>query len=154
VFPLDADDLVLPGVLSAMADKLDADPQAAVCFGDYLEFGSHELVRAVPRQIDGFRLAYVNEHPVSSLLRRDLLVSFGGLRPSVTGYEDWDLWLTIAERGLTGIYMGAGTLTFKKRFHGERMLTVAKRQHRQLYQQMRVDHPDVFDELGRHRRNS
>ena len=31
VFPLDADDLAVPGALAAMAERLDADPAAAVC---------------------------------------------------------------------------------------------------------------------------
>lgn len=35
VFPLDADDLALPGALSAMAERLEATPEAEVCFGDY-----------------------------------------------------------------------------------------------------------------------
>ena len=33
VFPLDADDLLVPGVLAAMADVLDADPELAACYG-------------------------------------------------------------------------------------------------------------------------
>ena len=73
VFPLDADDLAFPGAIAAMADKLDSGPDAAVCFGDYQEFGDHEVVRAVPDRLDAFRLAYVNEYPVSALLRRSTL---------------------------------------------------------------------------------
>jgi hypothetical protein len=48
VLPLDADDCLVPGALGAMADMLDADPEAAACCGDYLEFGDWHLVRAVP----------------------------------------------------------------------------------------------------------
>ena len=33
VYPLDADDLALPGVLARMADRLDADPGAVACVG-------------------------------------------------------------------------------------------------------------------------
>jgi hypothetical protein len=137
-----------------MADRLDAEPQAAVCFGDYLEFGTHELVRAVPPQLDPFRLAYVNEYPVTSLLRRSVLHSIGGWRLLGAGYEDWDLWLTLAERGYKGVHLGRGELTFRKRLHGERMLAAAKRQHRPLYQLIRRDHPGVYGDIGRHRRAS
>src|SRR3954467_1038757 len=36
--PLDADDLPEPDALPALADALDADPEAAVAYGDYMEF--------------------------------------------------------------------------------------------------------------------
>ena len=60
VFPLDSDDVAMPGVLGRMADLLDANPEAVVCFGDYEEFGDSNLVRAVPEHIDPFRIAYAN----------------------------------------------------------------------------------------------
>jgi glycosyltransferase involved in cell wall biosynthesis len=154
VFPLDADDLAVPGVLGAMADKLDAEPEAAVCFGDYLEFGTHELVRAVPLRLDPFRLAYVNEYPVASLFRRSVLVSVGGWRTLGAGYEDWDLWLALAEHGHKGVHLGPGQLTYRRRLHGERLLDAAKREHRQLYGRIRQDHPGVFRHIGLYRRAS
>jgi glycosyltransferase involved in cell wall biosynthesis len=158
VFPLDADDVAVPGAIAAMADRLDANPQAAVCFGDYVEFGTHELVRAVPLQLDPFRLAYVNEYPVTSLFRRSVLLSIGGWnslpRGYPAGYEDWDLWLLLVEHGHQGVHLGPGELTYRRRYHGERMLTAAKREHRLLYRRLRDNHPGVFREIVRHRRAS
>jgi glycosyltransferase involved in cell wall biosynthesis len=154
VFPLDSDDLAAAGALSRMADRLDASPEAAVCYGDYLEFGDHELVRAVPPTVDAYRLAYVNEYPVSALLRRGVLQEIGGWRTLGAGYEDWDLWLTLAERGHRGVHLGPGELTFRKRFHGSRMLAAAKREHRSLYRRLRNDHPGVYGQIGRRRRES
>jgi glycosyltransferase involved in cell wall biosynthesis len=153
VFPLDADDLAVPGALTAMADLLDANPQTAVCFGDYLEFGTHELVRAVPVWLDPFRLAHVNEYPVSSLFRRSVLLSVGGWR-SFFAYEDWDLWLALVEDGHRGVHLGPGKLVYRRRLHGERTLAAGKRKHRELYSQIRNDHPGVFREIGRLRRES
>jgi glycosyltransferase involved in cell wall biosynthesis len=99
VFPLDSDDLAYPGALSAMADRLDANPRLALAFGDYLEFGDRELVRAVPEKVDPYRIAYTNEYPGFALFRRVALERVGGW--SAAGlYEDWDLWMTIAEEGL------------------------------------------------------
>ncbi len=155
VFPLDADDLAVPGALSAMADLLDANPTAAVCFGDYLEFGRHNLVRAVPPRLDAYRLAFVNEYPVASLFRRSVLLEIGGWRwNGPPGYEDWDLWLTLIEKGHTGVHLGAGALTYRRRLHGERLLTIAKRDHRAMYRQIRSNHPEVFGEIRRHRQAS
>jgi glycosyltransferase involved in cell wall biosynthesis len=154
VFPLDADDLAVSGVLTRMADRLDADPGAAVCFGDYLEFGPHELVRAVPPDLDAFRLAYVNEYPVSSLFRRSDLLVVGGWRELGPGYEDWNLWLTLVELGYRGVHVGPGTVTYRRRLHGDRMLTTAKRNHRAYYRLIRSIHPRIYGDLARHRRES
>ena len=153
LFPLDADDLAVAGALSAMADRLDADPGLAVCYGDYLEFGSYELIRAVPLELDPYRLAYVNEYPVSSLFRRSDLVSLGGWR-KLAPYEDWNLWLTLAEHGCRGAHLGPGRLTYRRRLHGDRMLTSAKRSHRVHYGWIRAAHPAIFEDIGRHRRAS
>ena len=152
-FPLDADDLAVAGALSAMADRLDADPGLTVCYGDYLEFGSHELIRAVPLELDPYRLAYVNEYPVTSLFRRSDLVSLGGWK-TVAPYEDWNLWLTLVEHGCRGVHLGPGRLTYRRRLHGERMLTSAKRSHRAHYRSIRAAHPEIFGDIGRHRRAS
>ena len=130
VFPLDSDDLAVPGAFGRMADRLDGVPEAVVCYGDYEEFGTHELIRAVPSTIDPYRVAYANEYPVSALFRRSVFDEASAWKLPQRGYEDWSLWMAIAERGLPGVYLGPGEPTFRKRFHGERMLHQAKREHR------------------------
>ena len=156
VFPLDSDDLAVPGALAAMADRLDADPGAAVCFGDYLEFGDSERAVAVPARLDPYRIAFRNEYPVTSLFRRSELLAAGGWSDvgGEVGYEDWNLWMSLAERGATGIHLGPGRPTYRRRLHGSRMLTDAARRHRRLYGTLRATHPALFDELGRHRDTS
>jgi len=154
VFPLDADDLAVSGALGGMADRLERETTASVCYGDYLEFGTHEIVRAVPPTLDPFRIAVTNEYPVTALHRRATLEEIGGWRTLGAGYEDWDLWMALAERGDSGAYFGAGALTFRKRFHGSRMLTRARRDHRELYRNLRAGHPGLFRDLGRYRRAS
>lgn len=153
VFPLDADDLAVPGVLAAMADRLDADPEAAVCYGDYAEFGSAERLRAVPARIDPYRLAYTNEYPVSALFRRSVLEEVSGWT-KLDAYEDWDLWMKLAERGARGIHFGFGIVTYRRRLHRERMLARARTFHPELYAELRRMHPALFAAIAEHRRRS
>jgi glycosyltransferase involved in cell wall biosynthesis len=153
VFPLDSDDLAIGHLLRAMADRLDEDPGAGACFGDYEEFGTAHHVRAVPARIDPYRLAYTNEYPVSALFERDLLEAAGGWAP-IEAYEDWHMWMTLAERGVTGAHFGFGVITFRKRMHGERMLTKARTVHRGLYSRLQADHPQLFAGLSAYRRQS
>jgi glycosyltransferase involved in cell wall biosynthesis len=154
VFPLDADDLLLPGVLAAMADRLDAEPGAAVCFGDYEEFGHVRRVKRVPARLDPYRVAFRNDYPVSSLFRREALEAAGGWRAvgSGVGYEDWQLWMTLAERGASAVHLGR--IGYRRRLHGERMLSHAGRSHRRLYAELRRGHPGLFGALAEHRRRS
>jgi Glycosyl transferase family 2 len=154
LYNLDADDLAAPEALAAMAELLDAEPDAAVCYGDYLEFGDSELIRAVPDTIDPYRLAYTNEYPVTALFRRSALQAAGGWQHLGAGYEDWRLWMTFAERGLRGVHAGAGIPTFRKRVQAGRMLSAAKAEHRALYRVLRREHPRLFGQIARHRRES
>lgn len=157
VFSLDSDDLARPGAIAAMADRLDASPDAVVAYGDYEEFGDHELLRAVPDAIDPFRLAYRNEYPPTALFRREFLASVDGWDPfryHATNYEDWDLWMTIAGRGAGFVYMGTGFVTYRQRVHGFRLLEATKRNHVVLYRRLRERHVLLFGEIARHRRES
>lgn len=154
VFTLDSDDLALPGVIGQMADLLDAHPDAVACYGDYEEFGEHELPRPVPPTIDPYQLAYRNELPPTALFRRTFLDEVGGwdtYRYAATFYEDWDLWLTIAERGEKAVYAGPGVVTYRQRVHGFRLLEAAKRHHVVLYRRLRTKHAALFADIDRHR---
>lgn len=155
IFPLDADDLAVPASLTVMADRLAAAPGAAACVGDYEEFGAHEVRRTVPATLDPFRIAYVNEYPVTALFERSALLAVGGWREHARPwYEDWDLWMSLAEAGASIVHAEAGVTAYRRRNHGTRMLADVKGAHRDVYRQMRELHPRLFAELPAHRRRS
>lgn len=157
VFPLDADDLAIPGALGAMREVLDRNPGVGVCYGDYIEFGAHELVRAVPSQVDAYRLAYTNEYPITALFRRSALEAVGGWRrllPDFDSRQDWNLWLSLAEACVSGAHLGGGRLTYARRMHTGRLAQRGRAHHRRLYDAMVEQHPVVFAEISRCRRES
>ena len=84
-----------------MADLLDANPDAVACVGDIAEFGDHELVRRIPDRLDPYRVALTNEYPITALYRRSAVAAIGAWRPYYEhpGYEDWNVWMGLAERG-------------------------------------------------------
>lgn len=159
VFPLDADDVLVPGTLGRLADRLDASPDAAASFGDYLEFGGvSENLRTVPSSIDPFRIAFQNEFG-APLLRRSALEELGGWLPGDGdpedfGYEDWHVWMGIAERGWRGVHLGPGVVSYKRRLHGTRRLQSDRKRHARVYRRLRRLHPRLFGELRSHRRRS
>jgi glycosyltransferase involved in cell wall biosynthesis len=158
VFPLDADDELLPGALARMADRLDADPDAAVCFGDYVEFGVQQIVRSVPQRLDPYRVAYSNDWG-ASMFRRSVLEQVGGWLPDghdgrTFPYEDWHVWMSLAERGERGVYMGPGFVTYRRRIQAGRRLSSDRRRHAQAVQTLRALHPGLYTRIREHRRRS
>lgn len=142
VYPLDADDLLVPGALAALADALDADPDAAVAWGDYELFGDYDGHYRAPAAWLPWSLTYVNQYPICSLLRRSSLLAAGGWPDH--GYEDWGLWLRFVEQGLGGVH--AGRVVYRRRLRegGGRVL-VDRGRHQTLYAQLRQRYARAFD---------
>jgi glycosyltransferase involved in cell wall biosynthesis len=151
VYPLDADDLALPGVLAQMASALERDADACACVGDIAEFGDHSMVRRTPAWLDPYRVAFTNEYPVTALFRRSVLEAAGGYArlPGLIGYEDWNLWMTLAERGERIVHLRSPG--YRRRIHGTRLGDVAREDHRRYYSAMRRAHPDLFTRIPAHR---
>jgi glycosyltransferase involved in cell wall biosynthesis len=156
VFPLDSDDLLVPWALTPLADVLEADPGLAAAFADIEEFGSRSRIVRVPPRLDPYRILYRNEYPVASMFRRTTLESVGGWQDvaGLVGYEDWSLWMTLAERGERAENVGGGRIAMLRRAHGGRMLADAGRRHRELYGHLRRLHPTLFAQAGANRRRS
>ena len=156
VFPLDADDLAVPGALGRLADALDADPDAAVAYTDVEELTARgPLVRAAPPTLDPFRVAYVNEMPLGALYRKSVIESLGGWQdpdPGIYGYEDWDLWMTLAERGAKCIHVDDGLVAYRYRLdQSARMTGDTIQRHPRLYRALRGRHQRLFEEIRAHR---
>jgi glycosyltransferase involved in cell wall biosynthesis len=141
VMPLDADDALAPGALAALADALDADAEAVMTWGDLEIWGDIETRVEPGHRLDPWQIAYLNTLPVASMVRRDALLAVGGWQLQ-HGYEDWDLWMSFAERGWRGAYVPATVLRYRRR--GGRMLEGCIPRHGELYAQLRKRHPQLF----------
>jgi len=151
VLPLDADDALAPGALAALADALDREPGAALAWGDVEVWGELEARLEVARSLDPWLITYLNDLPVASLIRRTALVDLGGWQMG-SGYEDWDLWLALAEHGHRGVHVAAPTLRYRRR--RGRMLDGVTPRHADLYSRLRDRHGALFAARGRNRRRS
>ena len=141
VFPLDADDVLSPGALGALADALDRHPAAKIAWGDVEIFGDFEGRVAGARSFDPWQLTYVSEIPVASLLRRDALLEAGGWQ--LRGYEDWDLWMTFAEQGWDGVYVPRTAI--RHRQHGRRLAGSMLSSFATVYAGLRERHRPLFE---------
>jgi glycosyltransferase involved in cell wall biosynthesis len=151
VVVLDADDRIEPASLTALADALDAHPSARAAWGDDLTFGRVEMLVPQGGDLDPWLITYLNEWPATAMFRREAILESGGweLRG---GYEDWDLWMTFAERGWTGIHVPRVVANY--RLHAGRMLGDSVKRHGEIYANLRRRHSRLFAERAANRSRS
>jgi hypothetical protein len=101
VMVMDADNQVYPTCLARLSAALDADPGAAAAYAILEDFGDQRGLRSAlawePR-----RLADANYIDAQAMWRLAAWRDLGGYRGDddhVFGWEDWDLWLRLADRG-------------------------------------------------------
>ena len=141
VYPLDADDGVAPGALTRLADALEARPDAALAWGDQQLFGELSLHARRGDSLDPWLITHVNMLPVSALIRRSDLVAAGGWQLH-GGYEDWDLWMALAERGRGGFRVPGPSQLYRVR--SDRMLADTFARHDEQFALLRARHDDLF----------
>jgi glycosyltransferase involved in cell wall biosynthesis len=144
VYPIDSDDVLVPNALTQLADALDTHRELAAAWGDSIVFGSGEyILRKRELMLDPWRITYYNGLPYSSMFRRDVLYEAGGWQLR-GGYEDWDLWMSLAERGHRGLHVRSPVMRY--RIHGSRMFADAMARHDTIEAELRRRHALLFDQ--------
>ncbi len=103
---LDDDDRRMPDSLAPQVDALEANPEAALCYGRVFlgdcatgETTNELIPKELPRGDLFWKLLRGNFIPaLSVLLRREPLFAAGLFHPRLREVEDWDLWLRLSER--------------------------------------------------------
>jgi glycosyltransferase involved in cell wall biosynthesis len=100
---LDADDRLEPEYLEWTVPVLEAHPRAGYAYTGYRYFGSrNEIVEAEP--YSARRLARRPYILGTTLIRRAAFEAVGGYSTAMSAaYEDWDLYLSLAEAGWYGV---------------------------------------------------
>jgi hypothetical protein len=106
LFILDADNSVLPQGLAKLTAALDDDPEAAFAYGIIEKFNSGGSV-GLESWLDWSpeRLRHGNYVDAMAMIRRPALEAVGGYpdQQTLAGWEDFALWLAMAEAGMRGI---------------------------------------------------
>ena len=152
VMVLDSDDMIAPGALKVMVDAMAADEQLSVVWGDVERFGvSGYRLHRRGRTLDPWRITFVNELVASTLVRRSSVLAAGGWSLD-DAYEDWDLWMAMAERGMKGRHVGRTTLLY--RVDDPRIYQGALRRHGILVGLLSRRHEHLFAARSVNRRSA
>jgi glycosyltransferase involved in cell wall biosynthesis len=113
---LDADDRLEPEYLARTVQILDNDPSVAFVSAWLRTFGD-EIWEWKPERCDLPTLLWEDTVLTAAVVRRDAVVAVGGydMRMPVQGDEDWDLWLTLVERGYRGVILPEVLFNYRRR---------------------------------------
>ena len=120
VLRLDADDRLAPTYVEETIAALQREPAAHFAYTKVAYFGAASGTYPV-EEFDTETLTERNYVNASALLRRTSFESVGGYRtnPAAVRCEDWDLWLSFAERDIPGVLVAKPLLHYRQHFKGQ-----------------------------------
>jgi len=112
---LDADDVLEPEMLARSVAALDAAPSMAFASHWLRAFGD-EHWEWTPLSCELPALLDINAVNGSAVVRRSAIEAIGGFDEAFRdGCEDWDLWITMVERGFPGLIIPEFLFRYRRR---------------------------------------
>lgn len=94
----DADIIMEPEMLESMLNTLKKNSGASFCYSSFI-WGKKKFLLWPYDHEKLKRMPYIN---TASLIKKEY---FPGFDEKLKRFQDWDLWLTLAERGQTGVWL-------------------------------------------------
>lgn len=112
---LDADDRLEPSYMQRSVEVLDAEPDVAFVSHWLRTFGDEEWTWQ-PESCELPDLLNTNTINGAALVRRDAFLAGGGFDETLReGFEDWDFWITLVERGFRGRILREILFNYRRR---------------------------------------
>jgi hypothetical protein len=144
VVPLDSDDLLSEGFLSAGVHALRRNPELGYVAGYLRYFGLLDYTHVPAGYVPHLSLV-VNTHVrATALFRRDAVTSIGGYDVELPAFEDWDLHVRLALAGYTSDIMPLEGHRYRR--HAESMtFSSSNAMRRELLQHLMKKHLGSID---------
>ena len=142
---LDADDYLPADYCQILMTEMQKNTSSQIgyiyCDAEYC--GDREG-RMAAQEFSGNRLVQENYIHVSALVRTELARQVGYYNPNMQyGFEDWDFWLSLYEKGIIGTYCRETFLYYRQKKAGSRNQMQAE-QHRLTRKQIYLNHPKLY----------
>lgn len=139
---LDADDVLAPTFLERTVPVLRADARVGIVYTDVEYFGARKGKWHTP-EFDFVELLCRNLMVATSLYRRACWEAVGGYDATMRdGFEDWEFWIAIGERGFAGARVPEPL--FRYRQHATSMLAATQKKRAEIYRHIVRKHRDTF----------
>lgn len=141
VMIMDADNLLYPPCLDRLSAALVSDPAAAFAYATLEEFGVERGLRSAM----GWHLPWLcdaNYIDAQAMIRRSVFERHGGYKEHddlVYGWEDYELWLRLAEAGEYGCHVAQ--ILGRYRTQGVSMISMTNLIEPQMRARMKFLHP-------------
>ena len=143
---LDADDRLDPAMLEKSVAALDADASIAFVSHWIRHFGD-EHGEWKPTDCGFPALLDVNTVNGAALVRRSALEEVGGFDEAFRdGCEDWDLWITLVERGLRGRILPEVLFHYRRRADSMSRAMLRGEGHSGFYRRLAQKHAQTYGE--------
>ena len=144
ILPLDADDVLPPDVLQNYIDAASGiNDSRFVVYGWMQSFGSAswcwETYTFEPNEI-----LRKNQVPSSSLFNRKLWEDCGGYSLNVKGYEDWDFWISAAERKAKFVCIGK-IASYYRETSASSLQDYGRKNHEWNMANIITNHPCIYE---------
>ena len=145
LFVLDADNSLLPRGLRLLKEALDGDENAAFAYGLIQVFdGSRPTGLMNWLAWDPERLRMGNYIDAMAMVRRSALEAVGGYArdAALFGWEDFDLWIAMAARGMYGTHVKDFVARYRETPHS--MIDLANVDTLASWSRIVSRHPSIF----------
>jgi glycosyltransferase involved in cell wall biosynthesis len=150
VLRLDADDRLAPTYVEETIATLTAEPDADFAYTEVEYFGAETGTYPIEK-FDVETITERNYINASALMRRSAFDTVGGYDTGMrtSRYEDWDLWLRFAERGLRGVMVSRPLLQYRRHAAASRgtldlRSTQGIKREVRLASQLQDNHPCLY----------
>lgn len=143
ILPLDAEDLIHPTFLEKACWIMEFYPEVGFVSSWVKAFGTEKWTNDSP-QYNFYNQLFHNYICGTSLIRKEAFIQAGGYKSNfvVMGYEDWDFWISLGEKGWYGFQIFERLFFYRR--HGRSMIHQAIEHHDELVNQIHARHPALY----------
>ncbi len=142
--PLDCDNKIIPEYIKYGIQILDSLPDIGVVYGNSLFFGDENKINVVPEFNIASQFLY-NFIDACAVIRKSAWLNVNGYDETMRlGYEDWDFWISLAEKGWE--FHHVDEVLFEYRIRNDSMVVTTRKteNHDMLQQYMCQKHLALF----------
>jgi len=143
ILPLDADNRMRSGFVEAAIEILDSTPEIGIVYGYRQFFGMNTGLDEVA-EFDLEEILMFNYIDAGAVFRREVWADCGGYDQRMSPLEDWDLWISAAEKGWR--FHRLPQITFEYRVRAGSLLSMVDNEEflDQLLESMMTKHYELY----------